>query len=327
MLSCLLLLDNSIIYQNTITYKLTMTMACIGPSIEKSMMKWQGIDEFVHVAEAMSFTQAAKKMQVSTAQVSRQVTLLEERLNVKLLYRTTRKVSLTEEGELYYQHCRNILNHLDEAELSITNRQSNPKGRIKLTAPVTYGEYKVLPLINDFVCLYPEIEVSANLTNQQVDLVEEGYDLAIRLGSLSDSSLMAKKLSTRSLYVCASPEYINTHGQPQNIVDLAAHNCLVGTLDHWHFNENGMQKNYRVSGRLHYNSGFALADAALKSQGIVQLPDYYVQKHLDDGSLVELLGEYRLADEGIWALYPFNRQLSPKIRLLVDYLAEHLNED
>lgn len=294
--------------------------------LEKRVMKWQGIYEFVHVVEAMSFTYAAKKMQVSTAQVSRQVTLLEERLNVKLLYRTTRKVSLTEEGELYYQHCRNILNHLDEAELSIANRQRNPKGRIKLTAPVTYGEYKVLPLINDFVCLYPEIEISANVTNQQVNLVEEGYDLAIRLGSLSNSSLMAKKLASRSLYVCASPDYIATYGKPNVIADLTTHNCLVGTLDHWHFNDNGVLKNYRVSGRLHYNSGFALVDAALKSQGIVQLPDYYVQRHLDDGLLVELLEDYRLDDEGVWALYPFNRQLSPKIRLLIDYLAKHLND-
>ncbi|MCH1918973.1 LysR family transcriptional regulator [Shewanella sp. A3A] len=290
-------------------------------------MKWQGLDEFVHVAEAMSFTQAAKKMQVSTAQVSRQVTLLEERLNVKLLYRTTRKVSLTEEGNIYYQHCRNILNHLEEAELLITNRQSDPKGKIKLTAPVTYGEHKVLPLINDFVCLYPEIEISAYVTNQQVNLVEEGYDLAIRLGSLSDSSLIAKKLSSRSLYVCASPAYIAKHGKPNVIADLTAHNCLVGTVDNWHFNDHGVLKHYRVSGRLHYNSGFALADAALKSQGIVQLPDYYVQQHLDDGTLIELLEEYRLDDEGIWALYPYNRQLSPRIRLLVDYLAEHLNDN
>ena len=138
---------------------------------------------------------------------------------------------------------------------------------------------------------------------------------------------MAKKLATRSLYVCASPEYIAAHGKPTEIADLTAHNCLVGTLDHWHFNENGTPKNYRVSGSLHYNSGFALADAALKSQGIVQLPDDYVQQYLDDGSLVELLEEYRLADEGIWAVYPYNRQLSPKIRLLVDYLAMHLLND
>lgn len=288
-------------------------------------MKWQGINEFVHVAEAMSFTQAAKKIKVSTAQVSRQVNILEERLNIKLLYRTTRKVSLTEEGKIYYQHCRSILNQLNDAEVAITNLQSNPKGKIKLTAPVTYGEQKILPLINDFACLYPQIEISAYLANQQIGLVEEGYDLAIRLGALADSSLMARKLASRTIYVCASPEYLGKNDSPKSLADLSVHNCLLGTLDHWHFCENGIIKNYRVSGSLHYNSGFALVDAALKSQGIVQLPDYYVQEYLDSGRLIEVLTDFKLADEGIWAVYPYNRQLSPKVRLLIDYLATHLN--
>lgn len=333
------LVDNKPFVENTFTLLLTIlrfqksTLRVFYFDIIRQIlrwyiiMKWQGINEFVHVAEAMSFTQAAKKMKVSTAQVSRQITTLEERLNTKLLYRTTRKVSLTEEGLTYYQHCRSILNHLDEAEFAITNLQNNPRGKIKLTAPVTYGEQKVLPLINDFACLYPEIEISAYLANQQIELIEEGYDLAIRLGALADSSLMAKKLSSRTIYVCASSEYLAKEGIPLSLEDLSQHNCLLGTLDHWHFCENGQIKNYRVSGSLHYNSGFALVDAALKSQGIVQLPDYYVQKYLDSDELVEVLSDYRLVDDGIWAVYPYNRQLSPKIRLLIDYLAIHLNDD
>lgn len=287
-------------------------------------MKWQGISEFVHVSEAESFTQAAKKLAISTAQVSRQINALEERLNIKLFYRTTRKVSLTEEGHIFYQHCRSILNDLDDAELAVTSLQALPQGKIKLTAPVTYGEQQILPLVNDFVSLYPDIEVSAYLVNQQVGLIEEGYDLAIRLGTLSDSSFMAKKLASRTNFVCASPEYLKQYGIPKNLTDLNAHNCLLGTLDHWHFQESGNNRNIRVTGRLHYNSGFALVDAALKSQGMVQLPDYYVQEHLDSGKLVTVLDSYRQPDEGIWAVYPYNRQLSPKVRLLVDYLAEHL---
>ena len=288
-------------------------------------MKWQGINEFVHVTEAMSFTQAAKRLGVSTAQVSRQINILEKRLNIKLFYRTTRKVSLTEEGETYYQYCRSIMSQLEEAEIAVTNMQSHPKGKIRLTAPVTYGEQQILPLVNDFVCLYPDIEIDAYLTNQQVGLIEEGYDLAIRLGHLADSSLMAKQLANRTNYTCASPAYLEKHGNPSSLAELSEHNCLVGTLDRWHFSEEGVSKNIRVSGRLHYNSGYALTDAALKSLGIVQLPDYYVQKHLQNGSLVEVLTAYRVDDEGVWALYPYNRQLSPKVRLLIEYLTAHLS--
>ena len=288
-------------------------------------MKWQGINEFVHVTEAMSFTQAAKRLGVSTAQVSRQINILEKRLNIKLFYRTTRKVSLTEEGEIYYQYCRSILSQLEEAEIAVTNMQSHPKGKIRLTAPVTYGERQILPLVNDFIRMYPDIEVDAHLINQQVGIIEEGYDLAIRLGHLADSSLMAKKLANRTNYTCASPAYLEQYGIPTSLTELNVHNCLLGTLEHWHFCEDGLLKNVRVSGRLHYNSGYALADAALKSQGIVQLPDYYVQKHLDSGSLIEILSGYRVEDEGVWAVYPFNRQLSPKVRLLIEYLTEHLS--
>lgn len=287
-------------------------------------MKWQGISEFVHVAETESFTQASKRLAISIAQVSRQISALEQRLNIKLFYRTTRKVSLTEEGRVFYQHCRSVLDGLDAAERAITNLQSRPQGKIKLTAPVTYGEQQILPLVNDFVQQYSDIEVTAYLTNQRVDLVEEGYDLAIRLGKLSDSTLMAKKLASRSNYACASPAYLARYGIPHSLSELDKHNCLLGTLDYWRFKEAGREKNIRVTGSLRYNSGFGLVDAALKGLGIVQLPDYYVQYHLKTGELITVLENCREPDEGIWAVYPHNRQLSPKIRLLVDYLTQHL---
>ena len=287
-------------------------------------MKWEGISEFVHVAETESFTQASKKMLISTAQVSRQISALEKRLNIKLFYRTTRKVSLTEEGRVFYQHCRGVLDGLDEAERAITNLQIKPQGKIKLTAPVTYGEQKILPLVNNFMKKYQDVEVSAYLSNQQFDLVEEGYDLAIRLGKLSDSTMMAKKLGKRTNYLCASPEYIDKYGIPLSLSELNKHSCLLGTLDYWHFTDSARERNLRVSGRLRYNSGVSLADAALKGLGIVQLPDYYVQEYLKSGELVSVLDNFREPDGGIWAIYPQNRHLSPKIRLLVDYLAEHI---
>lgn len=196
---------------------------------------------------------------------------------------------------------------------------------IKLTAPVSYGEQQILPLVNDFMLLYPDIEVFAYLGNQQVDLVGDGYDLAIRIGKLSDSTMMAKKLSVRSNYVCASPFYLEKYGTPLSLLDLNQHNCLMGVLDHWHFKENGIEKKIRVKGNLRYNSGWGLADAALKSQGIVQLPDCYVQKHLDSGTLMSILEHCQEPDESIWAVYPHNRHLCSKIRLLVDFLADNLS--
>lgn len=288
-------------------------------------MKWDGISEFVCVTELESFTKASKQLGISTAQVSRQVSALEKRLNIKLLYRTTRSVSLTEEGRIFYQHCRGALDGLDAAEQAVTNLRSRPQGKIKLTAPVTYGEQRIMPLVNDFMVLYGDIEVSALLSNQKVDLVEEGYDLAVRIGKLNDSTMMARKLSSRTNYVCASPWYIYRYGIPHSLNELSKHNCLLGTLDFWHFNEAGKERNIRVTGTIRYNSGYSLIDAALKGLGIVQLPDYYVQKHLNTGQLVSLLDNYRELEEGVWALYPQNRHLSPKIRLLVDYLAEHLD--
>ena len=287
-------------------------------------MNFDGISEFVYVAETTSFTRAAKKLNISTAHVSRRITALEQRLNVKLLYRTTRKVSLTQEGQLFYQHCRSVLDGIEEAERVVTNLQQKPQGHIKLTAPVTYGEQKILPLVNDFIQQHSEVQVSAYLSNQKVDMVEQGFDLAIRLGKLADSTLMAKKLGSRTNYLCASPQYLEKYGMPHSLSELNDHSCLLGTLDYWRFKVAGKEKTVKVKGSVRYNNGTGLTDAALKGLGIVQLPDYYVKDFIAQGRLLPLLSQFQEADEGIWAVYPHNRQLSPKIRALVDYLSIHL---
>ncbi|GIU12235.1 LysR family transcriptional regulator [Shewanella glacialipiscicola] len=292
---------------------------------EATMFNWEGVSEFVAVAEAESFTKAAKQLGISTAQVSRQVSALETRMATKLFHRTTRKVSVSEVGRIYYQHCRQVLNGLEEAERAITNLQSTPRGLLKITAPVTYGEKTLAPLVNDFIAKYPELEVKINLTNQNVDLIDDGYDLAIRLGQLKDSSIMAKRLGSRTQYVCASPDYVSTFGIPHSLSELEQHNCLLGTLDYWRFQENGKTRNVRVKGNLICNSGYALVDAAIKGIGIIQLPEYYVLPFLEDGQLVPLLEQNRQPKEGIWALYPHNRHLSPKVRMLLDYLSEALS--
>ncbi|WP_372982496.1 LysR substrate-binding domain-containing protein [Marinobacter sediminum] len=290
------------------------------------MHRWEGVNEFVAVAEAESFTRAARRLSVSTAQVSRQVSALEARLATRLFYRTTRRVSVTEAGEIFYQHCRQVLDALDEAERSITNMQLSPKGKLRLTAPVTYGEKMIAPLVNEFVVRYPELEVEMNLTNQKLDLVGEGYDLAVRLGKLDDSSMMARRLTSRTLYVCASPQYLSVHGTPHSLSELEQHNCLQGNLDFWRFQEQGKARNVRVTGNIRCDSGRALLDAALRGIGIVQLPDYYVQSALDSGQLIPLLTHYREDDDGIWAVYPHNRHLSPKVRMLLDFFVESLSQ-
>ncbi|SJZ31916.1 LysR substrate-binding domain-containing protein [Photobacterium toruni] len=288
------------------------------------MFLWEGVTEFVAVAETESFTAASKRLGISTAQVSRQVSALENRLNTKLFYRTTRKVSLTEEGNVYYQHCRQVLDGLEDAERAISNLRGTPQGLIKLTAPVTYGEKYIMPLVNDFMLQYPEVEVTIDMTNRQVDLVEGSFDLAIRLGRLTSSSMMAKRLTSRTMYVCASPEYLHKFGIPHSLSELRQHNCLIGNYDHWRFQESGKEKSIRVNGTLNCNSGYGLRDAVIKGIGLAQLPDYYIDKDLESGAIVPVLTNYQEPDEGIWALYPHNRHLSPKVRMLVDYLAEQL---
>lgn len=288
------------------------------------MYNWEGISEFVAVADTGSFTTAADKLGVSTAHVSRQVNKLEQRLAVKLLYRTTRKVSLSEDGRSFFQQCRTLLEGLEDAERALSERQGMLRGKLRLTAPVTLGERAIAPLVNQFLAEHPELEITLRLTNQPLDLVEGGYDLAIRLGKLESSSMMARKLAPRIPYVCASPDYLARCGVPNTLAELEQHNCLLGTLDYWRFQVEGRERVVRVRGNLSCNSGHALLDAALQGLGIVQLPDYYVEDALAQGRLVSLLAQYRIPDEGVWALYPNNRQLSPKVRQLLDHFAKAL---
>ena len=288
-------------------------------------MLWEGIVEFVSVAEKESFTLASKSLGISTAQVSRQVSKLEQRLQTKLFYRTTRKVSLTEEGKLYYKHCRQAINGLEEAERAITSLHEMPQGKIKMTAPVTYGEQYIVPILLNYMKAYPNVEINCDLTNKQVDLIEDSFDLAIRLGHLKDSSLMAKKIGTRHQYVCASSEYLEQYGTPDSLADLAKHNCLVGNNLYWRFMENNKPINLKVTGNLTLGSGYGLLEAALRGIGIIQLPGYYVDKALNTGKLITLLDAYQEPSQGVWALYPHNRQLSPKVRILVDMLFKGLN--
>ncbi|TDF42217.1 LysR family transcriptional regulator [Alteromonadaceae bacterium M269] len=288
------------------------------------MKVWEGVSEFVAVAESGSFTDASKQLGISVAQVSRQVTAIEERLKVKLFHRTTRKVSLTESGALYFQHCRNVLDGLADAERIVSHFHNKPQGSIRLTAPITYGEEVVVPIINDFLIEYKDIDIRLDLNNQRVDLMGGGYDLAIRHGQLADSGLIAKKLTTRQFYVCATPEYFERYGLPNTLSELKLHNCLIGASDHWRFSNQGKSEQIQVSGNLRCNSGHGLVKAALKHIGIVQLPDHYVHKHLAEGELVTVLDEFKQEEENVWAVYPDKHFLPVKIRTLIDFMSKRM---
>lgn len=289
------------------------------------MKQWLGISEFVAVAEKQSFTQAALQLDLSVAQVSRNIAELEQRLATKLLYRSTRKVSLTEEGQLYLQHCRHLVNSLDEANRVMADLNATPRGLLRITAPVYYGETHIAPLLTSFLLLYPELELDLQLTNNKLDLIQGSFDLAIRLGQLEDSSFIARKLGQRTQYVAGSPAYLARNGTPHTLADLSRHRCLTGTVDIWRFMDNGKAVQFRPEGGIRCNSGVVMLDAACKGLGLVQLPDYYIMPKLADGSLVSLLEPYRQPDDGIWALYPQNRHLSAKVRVLVDYLTMALS--
>ncbi|RTE87062.1 MULTISPECIES: LysR substrate-binding domain-containing protein [Gammaproteobacteria] len=289
------------------------------------MKSWTGIEELVAVSEYGSFTRAAKALGVSIAQVSRHIAELEQSLNLKLLYRTTRSVSFTEEGQVYLQHCRHLVDSLEEANRAISSFQLTPRGQLKITAPVYYGETRIAPLLFKFMRQFPEVSLDLNLTNEQLDLVQGGYDLAIRLGTLASSSLIAKKLTTRKQYIVGSPAYLEQYGTPLSVKDLEQHSCLHGSLGYWRVSSK-QHNQIQVKGKqnIRCNSGIALVEAALEGMGLAQLPDYYVEQHIKSGKLVPLLEENRVAEDGIWAVYPQNRHLSAKVRQLVDFLSDEL---
>jgi len=291
------------------------------------MDNWLGINEFVAVVETQSFTKAAEHLNTSVAQISRKVASLEKRLSSKLLLRTTRKITVTEAGAHYFQHCQSLVEGLKQAEVALSNLSDLPQGLLKITAPITYGEQIIAPLLNEFMSQYPALKLQLILSNQTLDLVTENIDLAIRIGQLEDSTMMAKKLSQRQLHVCASPTYIENYGMPFSLSELSNHNCLVGSSPLWAFSEQGTERNLRINGNIQCNSGFALLDAAMRGIGLVQLPDHYVQEALNKGQLIECLANYRSPLQAISAVYPNNRYLTVKIKLLLAFLQKKLGAE
>ncbi len=286
----------------------------------------QDIRSFVKIAELGSFHEAAEALHLSQPALSRRIKKLEEGLGTSLLERTTRRVSLTEAGQTFLQHCQRLIDARDEALQAITDLGSEPKGLLRMTCAVAYGESFIMPIVDDFMQQHPQLRVEMTLTNQTLDLLHGSYDLAIRLGRLQDSSLIATRIAPRHMYLCAAPSYLERFGAPHSLSELPRHNCLIGSSDVWTFQQRGRELPVRVQGNWRCNSGQAVLEAALRGFGLCQLPDYYVQGHLRSGALRALLPHHQPPHTAVWALYPQQRHLSPKVRQLVDHLKRGLAE-
>lgn len=291
------------------------------------MRNWDTIEAFVEVVRCGSFSAAAKRLHVSASHISRLVSQLESQLGSTLLFRTTRRIRLSEAGEMYYQQCAPLLDALSSTEEHIRALQQEPTGCLRVTCATTFGERFIAPHLNDFMQQYPRLELDLHLTNREVDLIEEGYDLAVRMGSLKSSSLLARRLCDRTEYLCASRHYVEQHGVPHTLPELQKHVCLSGSRGFWLFHLDGQRKEIKVPHRWRSNSGPALLDAVLKGLGIAQLPDYYVAEHLKNGTLVPILPQYQYPFSGVWLVYPKARQQSPKLKQVCDFLIARLSTD
>lgn len=284
------------------------------------MQHWDRIEAFVEVVRRGSFAHAARHLGVSSSHVSRLVARLETQLGTQLLYRTTRRLTLTDAGQVYFEHCGQLFDGFQEALAAISDFQQSPTGVLKLTCATTFGERFIAPLVNDFLDRHPQLSVQLDFTNRRVDIVDEGFDVAIRTGALPDSSLIARKLCARREYVVGSAGYFQRHARPHTLGELGRHNCLRGSASQWSFDVDGQHRHLKVQGNWQGNSGVALLDAARKGLGLVQLPDYYVKADLESGALVSVLDQYACTHTAVWVVYPRHRHLSPKVRQFVDFL-------
>jgi DNA-binding transcriptional LysR family regulator len=288
------------------------------------MGQWQGLDEFVAIATAGSFSGGAKLVGTSTTRISRVIVQLEERLQAQLFDRTTRSVKLTDTGRAILEQCRRVIAERDDILASVT-AQGEPRGELRVTCSTTMGERYVAPLLQRFAMENPDLSVELDLTNRVVDLVGEGYDLAIRTGQMPDSGLIRTRVGSRALLTCAAPSYLAQVAPLEGVEQLKDRACLLGSASNWHFKDAQSQAvEFKPSGRWRCNNGNGVLEAAVAGMGVCQLPEFYVLPALRSGDLVEVLEDFRPAEEPIWAVYPQRRHLLPKVRGAVSLLKREL---
>ncbi|UEM18909.1 LysR family transcriptional regulator [Skermanella mucosa] len=280
---------------------------------------------FIRVVDARSFTLAAERLGLSKSAVSRRMADLENRLGARLLNRTTRSLSLTEVGRAFYDRCARIVADVEEAERAVADLHAQPRGTLRINAPMSFGMMHIAPAIAEFLRRHPGLEIDMDLNDRYIDLIEEGYDVAVRIGRLRDSSLVARRLAPNRRVVVGSPAYFKAHGRPVDPDDLAGHNCLIYTnaplADQWQFRIDGEVRSVKVSGTLRVNNGEVLREAAVGGHGIAILPTFIIGEQIASGRLDVVLMDFVAGDSAVHAVYPHGRHLSPKVRVFVDFLA------
>ncbi len=285
----------------------------------------EDMQAFVAIIDAGTISRAAQQMGMAKSAVSRRLSDLETRLNVQLLNRTTRKSSLTDAGRLYYQRARQIIDDVNELHTTTSNAKATLEGDLKVALPLSFGLQHLTPAINEFATLHQGINFILNFSDHQVDIVEEGFDIAIRIAELKDSSHIAKKLTSVKLITCASPEYLKNNALPVEPADLRHHDILeynhTGAATHF-IDPRGKAINLRLTSKLVSNNGDYLCAAVSSGLGISFLPTFMVWKHIQEGSIIPILKEYQLPSLSAYAIYPQTRHLSQRVRLFIDFLVE-----
>ena len=288
-------------------------------------------EAFFEVVDAQGFSAAARRLDTTPASVSRRVKALEQRLGVRLLQRTTRKLALTEAGERYAREARKLLHDLDELEQELIAEAREPAGELRILAPMSFGQRCLAPLIAGYAIAHPALRVSLMLEDRETDLIDESADLAIRIGYPADSSMVARPIMPIHRHVCAAPAYLERRGAPATPGELLDHDCLhyslISEREEWMFESDEGTQTLAISGRFCSNNGDVLAQAAIEGLGIALLPDFLVEDALADGRLVKLLETYERTPFTLFALYPSRRLVPAKTRSFLDYLLAHFTDD
>lgn len=291
------------------------------------MDRLENMDSFIRVVEAGSISGAADRLGVAKSAVSRRLKELEQHLGVELFHRTTRKLNLTDTGRAFYHQSVRIIEDVLEAELSASQAHGQLQGSLKVALPLSFGMMHVGPAINEFLQQHPTIEFDLDFNDREVDLIQEGFDLAIRIARLPDSSLIARRLAPINTVVCASPDYLERCGIPESPEDLAQHRCLVYNLlrdfETWHFQDSeGNVRSAKIQPYLKAGNGGYLRDAAIEGLGMVYVPTFIAYKAIEEGKLVPVLSQYHQAQIEAHAIYPPTRHLSQRVRAFVDFLLQ-----
>ena len=285
---------------------------------------------FIAVVETGGFNRAADQLDASAAAVSRRVSSLESALGVKLLNRTTRQIDLTEAGRQFYTDVVSIIESLEEAEEKIQTGRETVKGNLRIAAPLSFGIGRIAPVLPEFMKRHPELKVNLQLEDRFTDLVAEGFDVAIRIGSLKDSTLVATRLARIPRVFCASPDYLARHGEPQKPEDLSRHNCLnyslLSTRDNWSFSMDEGTRDIEIHGSLSTNNGDVLKEATMQGLGIMMIPTFFVEQELNNGSLKAVLSDYCPEPFGLYAVRPSRHFTPARVRALIEYLKEQFDD-